>query len=628
MVSIRRRPEAALPVAAPAVDLPPARGPVLSVRPEAAPPRPVAAKKGGLSGGLAEEWARLLALEGPLSFDAISGPLRHALASELGIPVAALREEPHPLAPNAFDVRQLSVATGEHRAALDDYLDPDFHLRAPLDKAETLRALAPLLVPGGLESLEAHHLPDGTTLSLEAEAPLAGRPETLRYYGPSQDGRLDPGGLPEQVLRHCWAGAGHFTDRARPKPVAWDRLGDDAKRAALRWADLSDHGRLAYVYFYRRDIDPNCRLERLDDPRTAVGGRIAPASLAQTLKFEEGGEGGVGEITTDRYYLSFDQLAADLAFLNQIGRAPATTQIHLVRKLSGEQLEQAGPRLVRYFALEDLRLFCRGVRNGANLLDNRWLRVHSAASIAAASGAFEGGVISDAIGLEGQKYHGVGVRSGELLYGDPDCLGFEVRAPGPHEQDLLLQVVQRGRRAFALGPSLNAPAQLWAGWNAGDAGLPSRFQALANRDPTLRTEADKVGPSEASFDEMMAIAMRAAVDRRSRASPTAAQVPITDAAESAAQVDPYRFAAPLWAFERLDLPGLEPGVIEAARREFLGRALTMSAILTRMRGQPIDAEEVREALTKMVARFFERTRIDEALDRSLDRIAGAVTDRR
>ena len=251
--------------------------------------------------------------------------------------------------------------------------------------------------------------------------------------------------------------------------------------------------------------------------------------------------------------------------------------------------------MVGILALQDLALFCKSTARGGNLLTHTHLEVWQASGInEVALSLGEGKIDPDTIGIH--KFHCVGMRAG--MYGDPKRIGAEIRAVAMGDDATLNRANKRLADITADGHLTKLPAPPWAGWNAGDPALPDQAEAAARKDPRLVKFLDGADLDFASILEM--------------------------AAGKNAKRDAFKFASPFWAYEAL------PGVTEAdraridqGRLRFGAALLKISATLSEaiQAGRELDTEWVKDAVTQEVRRFHATAKLNEVVDRTLDKLA-------
>lgn len=538
---------------------------------------------------------------GPLPLARVPEVVRFALAKTLPADLAgALKPTLHAgLGANPLDIAAVAEVTGPARAALGRYLDPGFPRLPAEEKRAVLGAIGGLLLPGAQLELARFHLPrpfgadsagQPLTYAMEAEQILSRRPELLDYYAPHPEGLLDPDLVTDQMLA-----------KATPAklPQVWLRMAPAEQKKHLRWKNLSFQEKANYLLRYRDEVDPKATLHRIKDPTQTPSGRVVPDSLQDTIKWEGHTPLRCAEIITKEKYDAFDHLYADIAFVQQLGKSQPGFHVHHVVELSTpEDTARLGPGLTGLVTLQDLQIFAAGVKNGGNLLNHTHLEVWQASGTNEVVDSLKTGAIDqDAVGIH--KFHCVGMRAG--LYGDPKRLGIEVRAVAMGDDVRLQKINERLATILAEGHFTKLPAPPWDGWNAGDPQLPAQVEAAARKDPRFAGHAEG---AELDFGAVLELA-----------------------AGEHAKRDTFRYASPLWAFEKL--PGVtaeEAAQIGAARDRFVALLFRASAALSEAiaAGREIDAPKVQAAVTQEIRRFFASARIDAVLERVLDGVAGGA----
>lgn len=537
----------------------------------------------------------------PISIRDLPPGLVHRLESKLEGPLRGLVRSPHAgLQRGVFDFAKLNRATTTQVEALKSYLDPGFIRRPIGEKAEGIAAIADLLLPGGVKTLERFHLPrpfspdsaaKPVTFAMEAEAGLATRPETLHYYAPDPSGKLDDRALTDKFLSGMTANTAHAQ--------AWARMTPDQQRKQLRWHRMPLIARRNYLQNYREHVDPKVALHRVTDPKMVPNRQPLPDSLCETLVWE-GAPLSTAEIITEDHSKTLDTLLADVEAVAKIGKSQAGYHIHQVVELSTpEDVKRIGPGVTGLAAMEDLRIFTRGVRIGTTLPTHTHLEVWQADAIGEVAASFADGKIkSDAIDIH--KFHCVGMREG--IYGGENRLGIEIRAVLVGRNQQLAQVAQRTASILAEGHLDKLPPPPWEKWNAGEAGLENKFYNAMKSEPQL---AGVMAGADLDFREVLEVS--------SGPNPTR---------------DAWKFACPFWAFE--ELPGVtdtEKATIKDARMAFSKVLIEMSQMLSEAigGGRELDSESNQSQVQIAMSQFFATTKIDEIINRTLNRVSEGRT---
>ena len=531
--------------------------------------------------------------------DKLRAALVHSLPKEIARVVAV---NVHPgLEANPFDFAALARNTSpEVKAALAAYVHPDFAFSDVDQKRAVLKQLGPVLLPKTQPMLKRFHLPRAfseasgqkpVTLAIEAEAGIRGRPQTLDFYAPDPDGILDERIMTPEFFKT-------IEKELTPRPPLWNRLSTESRADLVRWKDLSYAGRLKYLERMKATTDPHVTLHRIENEKAAPTGKLAPETLRDQVKWEVSGALQTAELITKSHYVSRDQLCRDEAFIAGIGGKPPGFHYHCVLELdSAKDKLELGPKLAGLAAMTDLYLFTHDVRSGCAMLDHKHLEVFKADGVLEVMDAFAGDTIdSDEIMVH--KYHLVGVRHGESMYGNTHRLGLEIRAVPVGRDKMGQEVVQRTLDIATSKALRSIDTDFWLEWNAGDKKLPKAryYIALATtKDPVLKKEA------RLTFEELFEYAM---AGRKS--------------------IDPFRIAAPLWNYEML--PGMtdaDKTRVRSARDRFETVCLQNSAALSVAidSGRDILPEAIFNDLQRAVMAFYAEAKVDDVIKRHLDGLA-------
>lgn len=543
------------------------------------------------------EFEALLERGGPISIQDLPPDLLLALEAGLEGPRRGLVQSPHPgLRHGVFDFAKLHRAEDHELDGLISYLDPHFVRKPVEDKRTILASIANFLLPGAQAVLERFHLPlpfsadsgaKPLTFSMEAEAGISSRPQTLLFYAPDKAGALPPEVMPDGLLDQLQVQGGH--------QQAWMRMTRDQKRSQLHWGMLDLPTRAKCLQHYK-SVDDKVTLHRIDDPKLVPNHQPLPKSLCEVLLWE-GKALTTAEIVTEEHSPTLDTLFADVDAVARIGEQQPGFHIHQVVELSTpEDVERLGPKVTGLAALEDLRIFTQAMRRGSNLLTHTHLEVWSADGIESVAKSFEGGKIDpDAIDIH--KFHCVGMRQG--IYGDDDKrLGVEIRAIPMGWNQKLSEVAQRTATILAEGHLEQIPSPPWGKWNAGAEGLADKYYEAMKKSPRFAHLSEG---AELSFSEVLATG--------------AGQYPDRDA---------WKFACPFWSFE--SLPGVTPDeakTIRKARTEFGEYLMQLSQFGTQaLEGdRELEPDAWKDQLELAISDFFTETKVDEIIARTLDRVA-------
>ncbi len=556
-----------------------------------------------LKGGMLElrAFKDLLGQNKPISLQDLPKPLLLRLEKNLEGPLRGLIRSPHAgLQRGVFDFGKLNGASPQQIEALKTYLKPGFVRLAVAEKAEGIKAIAGLLLPAGIKTLERFHLPrpfspdsaaKPVTFAMEAEAGLSTRPETLHYYAPDPSGKLDPRALTDEFLDGLTINT-KFSQ-------AWSRMTPDQKRKQLSWHTMPLKTRFQYLVSYRDNVDPKVALHRVANPKMVPNQRPLPKSLCETLVWE-GSPLSTAEIITEDHSKTLDTLLADVEAVAKIGKSQAGYHIHQVVELSTpEDVKRVGPGVTGLAAMEDLRIFSRGIRLGTSLATHTHLEVWQADAIGEVAASFADRKINpDAIDIH--KFHCVGMREG--IYGGENRLGIEIRAVLVGRNQQLAQVAQRTANILSEGHLDKLPPPPWENWNAGEPGLEDKFYNTMKSEPQL---AELMEGADLTFREVLEVSSGKNPDR-----------------------DAWKFASPFWAFE--DLPGVKPeekAQIKQARMTFAKVLIDLSQVLSEAieGGRDLNSETNQSQVQIAMSQFFATTKVDEIINRTLNRVSEGLT---
>ncbi len=548
---------------------------------------------------------RLARSKQPIGQANLTDLLRATLVRSLPRAFAGVvQEQVHPgFGKNPFDFAALAREKNPAvHAALAAYLGADFAFVSPEQKKAVLDKLRPVLLPNMAEALARFHLPQRfseasgkrpVTLAIEAEAGIKGRPQTLDYYAPDPDGLLD-----ERLMTPAFVAGLEKKGLLTKRPPAWHRLSAAQRAELVRWKDLTYDGRMLYLSRMKASIDPKVTLHRIENIKAAPKGVLAPATLCDQIKWEVSGPLVTAELITKTHYTSRDQLARDEHFIASIGGKPPGFHYHCVLELDSKEDKQTlGPKLAGLAAMTDLFLFAHDVRSGCKMLDHTHLEVFKADGVLEVMDAFSGDEIdSDEIMVH--KYHLVGVRHGEAMYGNKNRLGLEIRAVPTGRSKMGQEVVARTLDIATSAALKEVDTDFWLEWNAGDKKLP---KAAYERARAACQDRALAAGAQLTFEELFEYAMDG---RKAK--------------------DHFRLAAPLWNYDAL--PGItdaEKARIASARARFETRLLEASQALSRAieSGRELAPSAIFDELQRHVFTFFAEAKVDDVIKRHLDGLA-------